>query len=236
MDFTVEHTLNWCRLCRVCLTCKRTPRVLFQSALCTCEERSIRHSAREVRANGTADFRFRRLNNEERTGLSHLLSEMHTGVSPIEPNLARANLCGTCQQRLRRAVEAVRNPQNDDQLAATADFRRHRSIRATIQESNAKAASQAATTASLSAVGSAVAGIEDGRRISIDSSAEVVIPSSQPPPNLNSAEGSPASVTMPQFPWRHSMEDILSESACHSQPASSPNATSLGMQPTPSYT
>ncbi|KAI9479826.1 hypothetical protein BX667DRAFT_505517 [Coemansia mojavensis] len=235
MESTIEHTLNWCRLCRVCLTCKRTPRVLFQSTLCTCEERSIRHSAREVRANGTADFRFRRLNNEERTGLTHLLSEMHTGVSPIEPNLARANLCGTCQQRLRRAVEAVRNPQNDDQLAATADFRRHRSIRATIQESNAKAASQAAITANLNTIDSVVAGIEAGRRMSIDGSAELAIPSSQPP-NSNPAEDSLDSVTMPQLPWRHSVEDVLSEPACRPQPVSSPDATSLGMQTTPSYT
>ncbi|KAJ2847787.1 hypothetical protein IWW36_003673 [Coemansia brasiliensis] len=238
MDSTIEHTLNWCRLCRVCLTCKRTPRVLFQSTFCTCEERSIRHSAREVRANGTADFRFRRLNNEERTGLTHLLSEMHTGVSPIEPNLARANLCGTCQQRLRRAVEAVRNPQNDVQLAATADFRRHRSIRATIQENNAKAASQAMITVSLSAADSTVAGIENDRQMSIDGSAEAAISSSQLS-NLRSptsTEGSPASVTMPRQPWTHSMEDILSESACCSQSASSAGATSLGMQTTPSYT
>ncbi|KAJ1774001.1 hypothetical protein EV179_003874 [Coemansia sp. RSA 487] len=76
-----------------------------------------------------------------------LSSGMRSLAPPIEPNLAKANLCGTCQQRLRRAVDAAREPQSQTSRAVTADFRRHRSIRATIQESNARAASRSASIA-----------------------------------------------------------------------------------------
>ncbi|PIA17370.1 hypothetical protein COEREDRAFT_80689 [Coemansia reversa NRRL 1564] len=76
---------------------------------------------------------------------------METKAPPIEPSLNRANLCGTCQQRLRRAVEAAREPLDENRGAVTADFRRHRSIRATIQESTARATSRHVNNAELSA-------------------------------------------------------------------------------------
>ncbi|KAJ1993082.1 hypothetical protein GGI25_004002 [Coemansia spiralis] len=137
---TIEHSLNWCRLCMICLTCRRSPKRVFHRNGCSCDQRSISHNAREVQRNGTTDFRFRRLATDENQGLTNLLAQMPSNAPPVEPNLVRANLCGTCQQRLRRAVDAIREPISAIDTTLTADFRRHRSIRTTIQASTARAA------------------------------------------------------------------------------------------------
>ncbi|KAI7830945.1 hypothetical protein BX661DRAFT_180357 [Kickxella alabastrina] len=121
-----------------CLTCKRQPRRVFQKGDCRCPERTLNHKARDVRKAGSTDFRFRRLNSAENQGLVNLQQQMEEVSAPIEPNLIRANLCGTCQQRLRRAVEAGKEPQEDSKEIRSTDFRRHRSIRATIRSKNAK--------------------------------------------------------------------------------------------------
>ncbi|KAJ2681816.1 hypothetical protein H4R19_007256, partial [Coemansia spiralis] len=141
-----EHNLNWCRLCRVCLTCRRNPRTLFQVGSCRCIERVLRHSAKDVARSWSTDFRFRRVSPEEVQGLQNLHMQIETGTPPIEPTLARANLCGTCQQRLRRAVDAAREPPATDGPVVTADFRRYRSIRSTIQERVARTARYAAAS------------------------------------------------------------------------------------------
>ncbi|KAJ1894542.1 hypothetical protein LPJ66_005130 [Kickxella alabastrina] len=138
MHVYIEHTLNWCRFCKTCLTCKRQPRRVFQKGDCRCPERTLNHKARDVRKAGSTDFRFRRLNSAENQGLVNLQQQMEEVSAPIEPNLIRANLCGTCQQRLRRAVEAGKEPQEDSKEIRSTDFRRHRSIRATIRSKNAR--------------------------------------------------------------------------------------------------
>ncbi|KAI8324970.1 hypothetical protein GQ54DRAFT_295794 [Martensiomyces pterosporus] len=147
MNEPVEHSLNWCRLCRTCLTCPRNPRRVFSQDGCACEERLMRHHFKDVQGNGTTDFRFRHLTREENRGLVNLLNQMDSTAPDIEPNLVRANLCGTCQQRLRRAVEAAIEPP-EAPSERTFDFRRRRSIRATISERNTNAAAANTMTSS----------------------------------------------------------------------------------------
>ncbi|KAJ2234891.1 hypothetical protein IWW45_003054, partial [Coemansia sp. RSA 485] len=134
----IEHSLNWCRLCRTCLTCKRFPRNLFRAGSCKCVERHITHRAKDVKKHWTTDFRFRHLKRGEVLGLIYLSQQIEGFSHPIEPELTRANLCGTCQQRLRRAVDATKEPirQVGSSMAVSADFRKHRSIRETIRKHN----------------------------------------------------------------------------------------------------
>ncbi|KAJ2857568.1 hypothetical protein J3B02_000909 [Coemansia erecta] len=138
MPKVVEHSFNWCRLCRTCLTCKRFPRNVFQTGSCKCVQRHITHRAKDVKKNWTTDFRFRHLKRGEVLGLIHLSQQIEGFSHPIEPELTRANLCGTCQQRLRRAVDATKEPIKDSSssTALSADFRKHRSIRETIRKHN----------------------------------------------------------------------------------------------------
>ncbi|KAJ2798614.1 hypothetical protein H4S07_005649 [Coemansia furcata] len=59
-------------------------------------------------------------------------------VAPIEPNLVRANVCGTCQQRSRRALEAINEPDIPVGAPTPSDFRRNRSIVSTVRESQSR--------------------------------------------------------------------------------------------------
>ncbi|KAJ2166889.1 hypothetical protein IW139_002632 [Coemansia sp. RSA 353] len=158
---------------------------------------------------------------------------MTNGGPPIEPNLTRANLCGTCQQRLRRAVDAAREPQGNDNLTTTADFRRHRSIRATIQESNARAAQYSAgavgtpiSAAAATPGGQTVVspGQETNRNINVDDSiAANSTPNHQPQQGLSVS--SPLSANTQQLHWRRSLDTLLAESSRHSEPIQSTSNT-----------
>ncbi|ORX63689.1 hypothetical protein DL89DRAFT_273126 [Linderina pennispora] len=133
----IDFDLNWCRLCRVCLTCQgigRTVRQAFNTKSCECPVRVVVSCKGKKNDKGpkTVDFRFKTLSAQDIKALQCLLRQMRSNVPPIESNLHRANLCGTCQQRIRRAIDGMRNPQDDGDESV--DFRRRRSIRVTISE------------------------------------------------------------------------------------------------------
>ncbi|KAJ1912382.1 hypothetical protein H4219_005630 [Mycoemilia scoparia] len=133
----VEHKLNWCRLCMQCLTCPRGSKNVFQQGRCQCPEQILPHHAKDVSERGTTDFRFRSLKPEEVEALILLQRNMPKSYSPdIEPGLRRANLCGTCQQRLRRGVDAITDKPGDRDTHI--DFRKRRSIRASIRDMHIK--------------------------------------------------------------------------------------------------
>ncbi|KAJ1935379.1 hypothetical protein FBU59_005403, partial [Linderina macrospora] len=139
----IDFEFNWCRLCCVCLTCQgvgRTVRNRFHTKGCNCEERVVVSSKGRRADNGpkTVDFRFKTLSARDVEALQCLLRQMRSSVPLIENNLHRANLCGTCQQRIRRAIEGMRSPQDDGDESV--DFRRRRSIRVTVSEDMAAAA------------------------------------------------------------------------------------------------
>ncbi|KAJ1679292.1 hypothetical protein EV182_002350 [Spiromyces aspiralis] len=133
----LEHKFNWCRLCMQCLTCPRGTKRIFQQNDCHCQERILPHHAKDVSEKGTTDFRFRSLKPEEVQALILLQCNMPKAHAPkIEPGLRRANICGTCQQRLRRGVDAItQNAASDsNDNDSHTDFRKRRSIRASIMD------------------------------------------------------------------------------------------------------
>ncbi|KAJ1957408.1 hypothetical protein EC988_000847, partial [Linderina pennispora] len=139
----IDFDLNWCRLCRVCLTCQgigRTVRQAFNTKSCECPVRVVVSCKGKKNDKGpkTVDFRFKTLSTRDIEALQCLLRQMRSNVPPIENNLHRANLCGTCQQRIRRAIDGMRNPHGDGDESV--DFRRRRSIRVTVSEDIAASA------------------------------------------------------------------------------------------------
>ncbi|KAJ2063372.1 hypothetical protein GGI17_001733 [Coemansia sp. S146] len=142
----VVHKLNWCRLCKVCLTCRRTPRTIFGTGHCKCPEQELRHNAKLVKQNQTTDFRCRHISSTEVLGMQWLVAINNLPVNPIESNIVRANMCGTCQQRSRRAQEYDNVPHVVDGLPIPSDFRRNRSIVATIRESQNRAMTRSTVT------------------------------------------------------------------------------------------
>ncbi|KAJ2040546.1 hypothetical protein GGH13_007245 [Coemansia sp. S155-1] len=146
MTKPVVHKLNWCRLCKVCLTCRRTPRTIFGTGNCKCDERELRHNAKLVKQSQTTDFRCRHISPAEVLGMQWLVIANNLPVDPIEANLTRANMCGTCQQRSRRAQEPENEPYAVDGLPVPTDFRRNRSIAATIRESQNRARTRTTIT------------------------------------------------------------------------------------------
>lgn len=146
MTKPVAHKLNWCRLCKVCLTCRRTPRTIFGTGHCKCPEQELRHNAKLVKQNQTTDFRCRHISPAEVLGMQWLVIDQKLPVDPVESNLVRANMCGTCQQRSRRAQEGVNVPYVVDGLPVPSDFRRNRSIVATIRESQNRARTRSTVT------------------------------------------------------------------------------------------
>lgn len=102
------HRMNWCRLCGICLTCPRTQKSQFQQGTCHCVERQANHvPPKRVKGEQLFSFRYRHLNLEDIEILIGIQQRFNLPTPPIERNLARANICSTCQQRLRRARMAL---------------------------------------------------------------------------------------------------------------------------------
>ncbi|KAJ1944321.1 hypothetical protein GGF37_002246 [Kickxella alabastrina] len=100
----LTHRKNWCRVCGSCLTCPRTNRSQFQQGGCHCEERQVNHvSPKKAKGEQLFSFRYRHLSAEDLDILNELRPRFKFPTPPIERNLVRANICSTCQQRLRRA-------------------------------------------------------------------------------------------------------------------------------------
>ncbi|KAJ1676889.1 hypothetical protein EV182_007306, partial [Spiromyces aspiralis] len=100
------HRKNWCRLCRICLTCTNNRRRTFSEGGCTCPEQDLGHvSSSTAKKEGRINFRFRRLIPRECAILEKIRQRFKLDSSPVPRDLARANLCPTCQQRLRRAKQ-----------------------------------------------------------------------------------------------------------------------------------
>ncbi|KAJ2892921.1 hypothetical protein IWW38_003039, partial [Coemansia aciculifera] len=97
------------------------------------------HNAKLVKKNRTIDFRFRRLSYIELSAMQAMVENMDLPVPPIEPNLVQANLCGTCQQRLRCSVEGMKDLPASASMVAPTDFRRNRSISSCIRNSRSRA-------------------------------------------------------------------------------------------------
>ncbi|KAJ2112181.1 hypothetical protein IW146_004805 [Coemansia sp. RSA 922] len=98
------HNKNWCRICGLCLTCPRTRKSLFQHGSCHCEERQANHvPPKKVKGELLFSFRYRHLSDEDIAILRCLQLRFKLPTRPVESFLVRANICSTCQQRLRRA-------------------------------------------------------------------------------------------------------------------------------------
>ncbi|KAI8324972.1 hypothetical protein GQ54DRAFT_35451 [Martensiomyces pterosporus] len=100
----LTHRKNWCRVCGTCLTCPRTRQSQFQRGTCKCEERQASHvPPKRVKSESLLSFRYRHLSAEDIDILEEIRPRFQFPTLPIERALVRANICSTCQQRLRRA-------------------------------------------------------------------------------------------------------------------------------------
>ncbi|KAJ1911051.1 hypothetical protein H4219_006060 [Mycoemilia scoparia] len=100
----VVHKKNWCRLCQLCLSCTGEKRRVFGKNGCNCAEFDLEHiSPKIVKEERRLSFRFRQLTAIECEVLESIRQKLKLPTAPIHANLERANLCPTCQQRLRRA-------------------------------------------------------------------------------------------------------------------------------------
>ncbi|KAI9479827.1 hypothetical protein BX667DRAFT_505518 [Coemansia mojavensis] len=100
----LTHRKNWCRVCGICLTCPRTSKSVFQQGDCHCTEKQANHvNPSKVKGEMLFSFRYRHLSAEDIDILEELRPHFKFITPPIERNLVRANICSTCQQRLRRA-------------------------------------------------------------------------------------------------------------------------------------
>lgn len=124
----VYHKLNWCRSCKACLSCPRTRRNLFGYGSCRCQQREISHNLKDVKSNHTIDYRYRRLKEGEVICLQLMCEDERYKVPEIENNLVKANICCTCQQRLRNAFEGYRLYMSGVVIEDSNDFRIKRSI------------------------------------------------------------------------------------------------------------
>ncbi|ORX63690.1 hypothetical protein DL89DRAFT_307007 [Linderina pennispora] len=100
----LTHRKNWCRICANCLTCPRANRSRFHQGRCHCEERSINHvSPQKVKGEQLLSFRYRQISADDIDIFNDIWPRFRFVTPPLERNLLRANICSTCQQRLRRA-------------------------------------------------------------------------------------------------------------------------------------
>ncbi|KAJ2721963.1 hypothetical protein GGI07_003613 [Coemansia sp. Benny D115] len=175
MPEEVGHRLNWCRLCKTCLTCPRQPRYIFNTKACKCKEYELKHSARLVKKMHSTDFRFRHLNKEERSAMRFLRKDMGRKVPEIEDSLVRANICGTCQQRLARGVKAERELADEVDKDAAVDFRRHRSTAENIRRRKNKRMKSTSTDESAGAESNVVQDTSDESRASTNPVSEAEI-------------------------------------------------------------
>ncbi|KAJ2711907.1 hypothetical protein H4R19_003023, partial [Coemansia spiralis] len=60
----------------------------------------------KVKGENLFSFRYRHFSADDIDILTELRSKFHFAMPPIERNLVRANICSTCQQRLRRARQS----------------------------------------------------------------------------------------------------------------------------------
>ncbi|KAJ2781668.1 hypothetical protein H4R18_002721 [Coemansia javaensis] len=134
----VHHRLNWCRVCKVCLDCPREPRRVFNTSDCVCGERIIENKTKKNSPEApTVDFRYRKVDKDERAAMTMLQSKINYPVPEIEPNLAHANMCGSCQQRVRNIKKSMKEPLQDlGQSPKTPDFRSNSVVSITILDAD----------------------------------------------------------------------------------------------------